>query len=163
MIGMSVSRWLLPASLALNVFLGTVLVMREPEAAHRLPPGGPRGPLGIVEELAADLSPADAAALRTVVSRRAQEIEYQSRVWRGAPERITTALAAPSFEPTALKAILDEGREAHRVMDEAVAATILEAAAALSPEGRQIVARWRPRGPEKGGPPPMDGGPPPPR
>lgn len=163
MASVSVSRWLLPVSLALNVFLGTVLVVREPGRPHGPPPGGPRGPLGIVEELAADLPPADAVALRNVVAKRAQEIEYRNRVWRGTPERITTVLAAPDYRPEQLRAVLDEGREAHRAMDDAVAESILEAASALSPEGRQVVAKWRPRGPERGGPPPMDGGPPPPR
>lgn len=161
MVSISVSRWLLPASLALNVFLGTVLVVREPGRPPGPPPGGPRNPMAIVEELAVDLSSADAAALRKVVAKRAQEIEYRNKVWRGTPERIATTLAAPDYRPEQLRAVLEEGREAHRAMDEAVGESILEAASALSPEGRLAVARWRPRGPERGGPPPMDGPPPP--
>lgn len=148
------SRWALPASLALNVFLGTVLVMREPWPPHRPPPGGPPGPLGIVERLAGELPPADAAILRQAMARRGQEIEYQWRVWNGTPERVTTLLAAPGLDAAALRAALDEGRNAHGAVDAAVAEIVMEAATAMSAEGRHAVARWRPPGPPRNGPPP---------
>ncbi|EME68583.1 hypothetical protein H261_17563 [Paramagnetospirillum caucaseum] len=147
------SRWALPASLALNVFLGTVLVMREPGPPPRPPGGGPPSPLHFVERLAADLPPADAAVLRAAIGRRAQEVEASHRVWTGLPERVAAALAAPAFDAQSLRAVLAEGRQAHGAVDEAVAEVILEAASAMSPEGRQAVARWRPP-PPRGGPPP---------
>jgi uncharacterized membrane protein len=156
------SRWALPASLAFNVFLGTVLVMREAGPPHRPPPGGPHGPLGIVERMAEELPAADAAILRRSVAKRSQEIEYQWRVWNGTPERATTLLAAPSLDADALRAALDEGRNAHAAVDVAVTEVIMEAATAMSPEGRHAVARWRPPGPPRRGPGGPDGGPPPP-
>lgn len=148
------SRWVLPASLAFNVFLATVLVMREPGPPPRPPGGGPPGPLHIAERLAADLPAADAAVLRAAIARHAQELEVRNSVWTGLPARIGTALAAPSFDLEGLRAILAEGREAHAAMDDAVAQVILEAASAMSAEGRQAVARWRPPHPPRGGPPP---------
>ena len=147
-------RWALPASLALNVFLGTVLFMREPGPPPRGPGGLPPSPLHFVERLAADLPPADAAILREVVGRRLPEVEYRWRIWIGLPERVGTALAAPGFDAGALRAILDEGRQAHRSVDDSIAEVIVEAASAMSAEGRQAVARWRPPHPPKGGPPP---------
>lgn len=157
------SRWALPVSLAINVFLGTVLVMREPGPPHRPPGGAPPGPLSIVERLAGELPPADAEILRRAVAGRSQEIEYRWRVWNGVPERVTTLLAAPDLDFAALRIILDEGRAAHAAVDAAVAEVIMEVTSAMSPEGRHTVARWRPPGPPRGGPLPMDGGPPPPR
>ncbi|WP_096701864.1 periplasmic heavy metal sensor [Magnetospirillum sp. 15-1] len=157
------SRWALPVSLALNVFLGTVLVMREPGPPPRGPGGGPPSPLHLVERMAADLPPADAAILRTAARRRAQEVEYQHSIWIGVPQRVGTALAAPDFDPEALRAVLAEGRRAHRAEDDAIAEVIIEAASAMSAEGRHAIARWRPPHPSRGGPPPQGDGPPPPR
>ncbi|CUW40722.1 conserved protein of unknown function(containing Heavy-metal resistance protein domain,13-137) [Magnetospirillum sp. XM-1] len=148
------SRWALPVSLALNVFLATVLVMREPGPPPRPPGGGPPSPLHIAERLAADLPPADAAILRAAIARRAQEVEYRNGIWTGLPARIGTALAAPDFDAESLRAILAEGRQAHAAMDDAVAEVIMEAASGMSAEGRHAVARWRPPHPPKGGPPP---------
>jgi uncharacterized membrane protein len=148
------SRWALPASLALNVFLATVLFMREPG----FPPGGPGGPppspLHLAERLAADLPAADAAVVRAAVRPRAQEVEYQWRVWAGVPERVRTVLSAPDFDAEALRTILAEGSRAHYTVDEIISHVILEAASAMSAESRQAIARWRPPYPPKGGPPP---------
>ncbi|KIL98402.1 hypothetical protein CCC_03685 [Paramagnetospirillum magnetotacticum MS-1] len=156
------SRWALPVSLALNVFLGTVLFMREPGFPPG-PPGGPKGPppspLHLAERLAADLPPADAAILRGVIQGRTQEVDAQWRVWGGMPERVTALLAAPNLDAEALRAVLAEGRQAHRAVDDVIADVIVEAASAMSPESRQAIARWRPPHPPKGGPPPQ---PPPP-
>lgn len=157
------SRWALPVSLALNVFLGTVLVMREPGPPPRGPGGGPPSPLHLVERLAGELPPADAAILRAAAGRRSQEVEYHHRVWMGMPGRVGTALAAPNFDPEALRAVLAEGRQAHRAEDDAIAEVIIEAASAMSAEGRQAIARWRPPHPPGGRPPPPADGPPPPR
>ncbi len=157
------SRWALPVSLALNVFLGTVLVMREPGPPPRGPGGGPPSPLHLVERLAGELPPADAAILRAAVGRRSQEVEYHHRVWMGMPERVGTALAAPNFDPETLRAVLAEGRQAHRAEDDAIAEVIIEATSAMSAEGRQAIARWRPPHPPGGRrSPPADGPPPPP-
>jgi hypothetical protein len=147
-------RWALPVSLAFNVFLGTVLFMREPGPPPRPPGGGPPSPLHMAERLAADLPPADAAILRALIQKRTGEVDWQWRVWMGMPERVGTALAAPQLDVEALRAVLAEGRQAHRNVDDALAEVIIEAAMAMSPEGRQAIVRWRPPPPHKGGPPP---------
>lgn len=148
------SRWALPVSLALNVFLVTVLVIREPGPPPGGRDGGPPSPLHIAERLAADLSAADAAVLRAAIARHSQEVERRHRIWTGLPARIGAALAAPTLDVEGLRAILAEGREAHAAMDDAVAQVIIEASTAMSAEGRQAVARWRPPHPPRGGPPP---------
>lgn len=153
------SRWALPASLAVNVFLATVLFMREPGFPPGPPggpggPGGPPTPLHLAERLAADLPAADAAILRAAVQPRSQAVEYQWRVWTGMPERVRTALAAPDFNADALRAILAEGREAHYAVDGLVAEVVIDAASGMSAASRQAIARWRPPHPPKGGPPP---------
>ena len=152
------TRWALPVSLALNVFLGTVLVMREPRGHFDRPPGPPPSPLGMVERMADVLSPADAAILRAAAAKRAQNVEYQWRIWTSLPERVMTEMAAPRFDAERLRGALDEARKAHAEVDEDVAGVIMEAAPAMSAEGRHAIARWRPPHP-RGGP---GGGPPPP-
>ncbi|MBI3445043.1 MAG: periplasmic heavy metal sensor [Magnetospirillum sp.] len=150
-----ISRWALPASLAFNVFLATVLIFQPPHRP-RHPGGPPPSPMVLVQHLAEELPAADAAILRQVAARHGQEMESQHAVWSALPLRIRDALAAPVFDAVGLRAVLDEGKSAHRAMDDSLADLIMEAASAMSPEGRQAVARFRP-------PPPPHGPPPPPR
>ena len=147
------SRWALPASLALNVFLGTVLYL-QPPTHHRHPGGPPPSPLKFVERLAGELPSADAAILREVAGRHADVVERQHEVWTALPHRIKAALEAPVFDVELLRAVLVEGRNAHAAMDDAMLEVVIEAASAMSPEGRQVVARWRPPPPPPGPPPP---------
>ena len=146
------SRWALPASLALNVFLGTVLYL-QPAPNHRHPGGPPPSPLKFIERLAGELPPADAVVLREVVGRHVDEFERQNKTWGAVPHRVKAALEAPVLDVEALRAALIEGRDAHRRMDDSLVEVVIEAASGMSPEGRRTVARWRPPPPPPGPPP----------
>jgi len=160
-------RIVLIGSLALNVFLGTVLVVHRPP-----PPNGPPSPARIAEKIAETLPPADAAALREAVARHQAEIEAGFRIFHATPDRVRAALADPAFDPEALRPIFEEGRAGHDRTDQAIADLVIEATRAMSAEGRATLARWRPPPPPvfhppEDAPPPPDGllgpgGPPPP-
>lgn len=144
-------RWFLPLSLALNVFLGTVIVMHP--RPHRPEPPPPRQ---IAERIAAALPAADGAILLEVFAAHAEMIEHGHRQQHGTPERVRAALAAASFDPEAVRAAFDDHRAARQTMDDALAAIIIETASRISPEGRAKLAKWEP--PRPPGPPPRPPG-----
>ncbi|MDA8232265.1 MAG: periplasmic heavy metal sensor [Magnetospirillum sp.] len=138
---LGVHRWLLPASLALNAFLGALLIVPGDD-----PP--PRRDLAhMAEEMAAALPPADAAILRGAVARQAGAMARARAGMRAFPEGVRAALEAPVFQPDALRQALASGREARDAFDDAMAAALVEAVGAMSPEGRRRLAAWRPHHP----------------
>jgi len=156
------TKWILTASLALNVFLATVLVVVY-RPHHQPPPGLSE----IAERIAETLPPADAVILRESVAAHAPEIERWHRVSRAMPDRIRAVLGKETFEPDALRPLFDELAVIHQRMDEALASLVTDAATRMSPEGRSVIARWRPPPPPFGGngpppPPPFGGNEPPP-
>ena len=147
------SRWLLPLSLALNVFLATLAVMRPPFPPPRH--GPPPSPAHIAERIAQTLPAADGAVLRQVFAVHAAEMERNHALIHALPDRVRAILAAPALDEAALKAAMADNRDAHAAMDDALAQVIVETATRLSPEGRAALARWDPRPPHPpGGPPP---------
>jgi len=157
------TKWVLTASLALNVFLGTVLVVVY-NPHHPPPPGIAQ----IAERIAETLPPADAVILREIVAVRAPAIESGNRMMRGFPDRVRAVLGKENFDPEALRPLFSDFVAVHQQMDEALAALVIEAASRMSPEGRAALSRWRPPRPPFGiggppPPPPFGGnGPPPP-
>ncbi|SEH54492.1 periplasmic heavy metal sensor [Magnetospirillum fulvum] len=147
------TKWVLTASLALNVFLATVLVVVY--SPHRPPlPDVAR----IAERIAETLPAADAAILREIVALRAPEIDLSNHVARSVPDRVRAELGKEEFDPNALRPLFAEFAASHQRMDEALAGLVIEAATRMSPEGRAALARWRPPPP----PPGFGGNPPPP-
>lgn len=159
------TKWVLTASLALNVFLATVLVVVY--RPHRPPP---LDVAQIAERIAETLPAADAAILREIVAVRAPEIDRSRRLSRSLPDRVRAVLAKEEFDPEALRPVFADIAAAHQRMDEALAALVIEAATRMSPEGRAAIARWRPPPPPGFGgnrpppppPPGFEGNPPPP-
>jgi len=136
----TVSKWLLPASLAVNVFLGVVVATHH----HGHPPfrpGPPPGPEDMVEHMAESLSPADAAALRQAFAAQAGNMERAHRGHEDFHARLQAVLEAPVFDPEALRAALSEASRGHSTFDEAMAAAMVDAAIHMSPEGRRKLAR----------------------
>ena len=132
-------RWILPLSLALNVFLGTVIILHP--GRHR--PGPPPPPREIAQRMAESLPPEDGAILLETFSQHAAEFERSHQIQHEAMERIRTALAARDFSRDALRAAFDVNRASRQVMDDALLATIVETASRMSPEGRALLANWR--------------------
>ena len=143
-------RWALPLSLALNVFLVTVVVMRLP--LHHRP--GPPDPQEIARHIAATLPPADGAILLEVVAAHRAEFERSHALRHTIPGKIKAVLEQPKLDLAALRAVFAENRDVNLSMDEALATTIEEVVSRISDDGRAKLAQWQPpRGPG-GGPPP---------
>ena len=140
------ARWLLIASLALNLFfIGTVgaLALRhyvlaaQPAATER-----PRTAAARIERLAAPLPPADAEKLRATFRARASEAEDARAALNRAFERIQAALRNEPFDPAQLRAALAEVRATRPAYELVMQEIYLAAAGAMSPEGRARLADW---------------------
>ncbi|MDR3440223.1 periplasmic heavy metal sensor [Telmatospirillum sp.] len=150
-------QWLLPASLALNVFLGAALVSyffgEPPQAA--LPPQ----PQAALEDMTSQLSPEDARILRQALTPRLADMDRMRQAEMDLPRRLQQLLAKEPFDPAAFHEELEKTQRAR----EALNTTLPEALARLSPEGRRRLADWRPprepHGGPNGGGPMFDGGP----
>jgi uncharacterized membrane protein len=157
--GRRLARWLLPISLAVNLFFIVVAVRH-----HALFHGRPPGPHDVVGYLKDNLPAADAAIMQQAFAARAGAMAEAEHAGQRLPDRIRAALTAQPFDAEALRAALVEGRALHQSLEDGMTAAFVEAAGRMSPEGRaklaaaEIGGRFRHRGP-----PPPDGamGPPP--
>ena len=140
-------RWILPLSLALNVFLAPVILIHEPHHRREPPP-----PSRIAAEIAATLPPADGAILQEVFAAHAAEFERSHQMRHSVPGRIRAVLALPKLDLDALRTVFDDNRAASIMMDDALAAIIIETASRISEEGRAKLAQWEPPHPP-GAPP----------
>lgn len=136
-------RWLLPASLAVNAFLGGLMVSqwRKPD----IPP--PPRPERMIEEMAETLPTADAAILRQSFAARAAKAEHRSRNPEEMFLKISAALKAEPFDPQALAAIFRDGRKTRDAIDDSIEGALVDAATKMSAEGRHKLADWHPRPP----------------
>jgi uncharacterized membrane protein len=144
-----VARWLLPVSLALNLFF-IVVAVRHRAFLHPHPPD----PGNIVDLMKPGLSPADADIVQKSFDAHRPALDEARKDGRDFPGKIRAALTADPFDPEALKAALKEGQAGHQVMEDAMAAALVEAASRMSPQGRAALAARRPHGPGFGPPPP---------
>jgi uncharacterized membrane protein len=145
-------RWLLPASLTLNAFVAGALVAQFAHAPGPPPPG----PAELARIMSRDMDGADRDAVHEAFDTEQEQFAASERMLRAARGRIRAVLEAPALDSAALKQALDGVREAHAANDAAIAAVLIEAAAALSPEGRHRLARQNPAADPPGGgrPPP---------
>lgn len=143
--GYRASRWLLLASLTLNLFfVGTIgaLAIRHFVAP---PPFGfdrPRTAAARIERLAATLPPADAAKLRSAFQAQAAAVEAERDTLNRAIEGIQAALRAQPFDVAQLRAAMDQARAARPVYEGTMQDILVNAAIAMSPEGRSRLADW---------------------
>ena len=157
--------WLAALSLALNVFLGTVLALREPGPKHPLRPFGPPDPIKIAERMSRDLPAADAAILRNAfIAHSAEFAELRSKAG-GFPDHLRAVLTSEPFNAQAVSVAAQAVIAEHSAFESKVSTVLVEALSAMSPEGRRKFAEHPIPGP--GGPPEPGGGPgappPPPR
>jgi uncharacterized membrane protein len=126
-------RMLALASLALNLFLGAMLV-----ATIRNPPPPPYRPMPdrFVEHVAADLSDADAAILRAAFEPLRPRYDALSQEYREAGQRVRALLQAEPVDFDSLRAATSAARAKRRQIGELTEETVLSILPDLSPAGR---------------------------
>jgi uncharacterized membrane protein len=123
---------LLVVSLAVNLFsLGgwaTIMLSRP-----RFPPP----PHGMIERVAAELSPADAAILRQAFA----PIDDAAMTARTHRDRVELALRAEPFDRTALVEALQQETSGREAFARQLGDALVHAAEHMSPDGRRTLAR----------------------
>lgn len=140
-----IARWLLPVSLAFNLFF-IVLAARHHPFFHSRPPDAGH----IADFMTSGLSPADAAILQQSFAAHSAVMDEAHKAGQDFPEKIRGALTANPFDPEALQAALKDGQSSHQLMEDAMAAALVDAAGKISPEGRATLAARHPFGPPGG-------------
>lgn len=137
------ARWLLLASLALNLFfIGVAIAMliRGPAPS----PTWDRNVFVRVERIAATLPPADADVLRGIINGNRQALDTAQTEFRTAQDQIRAALRAEPFNPQAMRSAMSRTRMARQAFDQILQGAFADAAAKMSPAGREALAAWPP-------------------
>lgn len=145
-----IARWLLPASLALNLFFVVLAFRHHPFLHPRMADPGT-----IVDFLKPNLPPADAEILQKSFESHKAAMDEAHKTGQAMPEKIRAALTASPFNPDALKDALKDGQASHQVVEDNMAASLVDAATKMSPEGRAALAarhQFGPPGPGGHGP-----------
>jgi uncharacterized membrane protein len=133
------STVLLIASLGLNMLLGGFMIRHQLEHPH-----GPPGLDGFVDRMASGLPAADAGLLRQSFNANRATLEANEQ-WRSEfHERIAGALISEPFDPAKLEAVFVEADRHDGEFRRAMGRSILDAAAHMSAEGRQGMAKFKP-------------------
>ena len=135
------SRWLLLASLALNLFfigVAVAMVIRAPA-----PPRWDPDVFVRVERLAAALPPADATLLRNTMAANHAAIAAAQDNYHAAREDIRTALREDPFKVEAMRAAMVKTRAARQNFDQVIQSVFADLAPQLSAEARHTLANWR--------------------
>ena len=130
----------LVASLVVNAFL---LSLWGAHALRRH--AGPPPPTEMVAHMTEGMSAADAALFRAALAPYRPDLEANHDRVLSIPARIASALAAPEFDPAPLKAALDDMRRSREAVETALGQATLQAAPAMSREGRMNL--WHRHGP----------------
>lgn len=137
-------RLLLPLSLMVNAFLAGMLLSQWYGHPGAPPPPPPPRPERMIEDMAAVLPPVDAAILRQSFAKNTGGLKQPPRRHDDMIERMRQALDTEPFDPAALRQVFSDGRHNRDVIDNAIEAALVEAAATMSPEGRHRLASWHP-------------------
>ena len=136
------SRWLLLASLALNLFfvgVALAMIIRAPAPSY-----WDRDVFVRVERLAATLPPADADIVRGQINTNHTAIDAAQAKYHDARERIHDALRREPFDAAALRAAMAETRATRQAFDQVIQGVFATAATQMSPAGRTALADWPP-------------------
>ena len=149
------------ASLALNLFLGGVMVggVLAPRQDAAAGPGGFGGLIANMRQVAAELPPDQQAALHEAMGRHRSEIRQDLVALRDARQATLAALAAEPFDRQAVEAAFAELLRRSQAAQAAIQDAILDAAERLPADARQeLVDAGRRHGPGgimgRGGPHP---------
>lgn len=148
----SLSRWLLPLSLAVNISLATIVVMNvvgERRGFHPPPPGPPSA-INMAQRMAEDLPKADAQLLLAAFKARESEFERGQAAMKAARDGVQRVTEIR--DPAEMRKAFDAFREARDIFDNALAGAMTEALLQMSDEGRKKMSVF------KLGPPPPPGG-----
>lgn len=133
-------RLALVASLGVNMLLGGYLVRHQMEHRH--------GPLKIdsfVDRMAEGLTADDAAILRQSFNENWARLEAHEQ-WRNEfHERIAAALTTQPFDPAKLESVFADADRQDAAFRHAMSQSIRDAASRMSAEGRQGMAKFKPR------------------
>jgi uncharacterized membrane protein len=134
-------RWMpvaLVASLGINMFLVGFLV-----GNHGGPPPPPPDPQRIVDRAIEMLPPQDADVLRAVWDRLRPSMPPGPPL-RDFPLRVKAILLREPFDPDALSRLFEEQERLEKKRRALLLTGLIEAATAMSPEGRKRLAELRP-------------------
>jgi uncharacterized membrane protein len=139
------SRWLMLASLALNLFfigvVGALLLQAYGFDAPATPAAGSdRSVAGRIERIAATLPREDAEKLRAGYRARREEIDGARAAYRDRQDAMRAVLRAEPFDLEALKAAMAEMRAARQNFDRRIHDFFAQQASQMSPAGRQKLA-----------------------
>ena len=133
-------RWLLFASLALNLFfvgIAAAMLIRSPA-----PPD--RSVSARIERLAVTLPASDAGKLRGKFEANRAAVENARAVYDNARETIGAALRRDPFDAEALREAMTKARATRQFFDMVLQSVVASAAAEMSLEGRQKLGEWPP-------------------
>jgi uncharacterized membrane protein len=136
------SRWLLLASLALNLFfvgIAIAMMVRSPAPSY-----WDRNVFVRVERLAATLPPADADILRGEIQANRAAIESTQAAYHSAQDSIHDVLRREPFDAEAMRAAMAKTRAARLTSDQTIQGIFVTIASKISPAGRQALANWPP-------------------
>lgn len=133
-------RLALVASLALNLLLAGVVGVWAVRPMFRGPPPPPE--FGrVIEHMTHRLNDSDAAILKRAYSEHRDEMNRLIGNVRDARQKVRRALQTEPFDPVALKGAMNEVRAARSAVEEAIQDVMRSGAAAMSAEGRHMLAR----------------------
>ncbi len=135
------SRWLLLASLALNLFfIGAAIAI-----AVRGPPPRTwdRDVFVRVERLAATLPPADADIVRKQMQAHHDAIAEAQSKYHAAREEIRETLRQDPFKVEDMRAAMAKTRAARQTYDQIIQGVFADAATQMTSAGRHALADWR--------------------
>ena len=149
------TRWLVLASLALNLFftgLISALVVRH----YVWAPSGSaatvdRSVAGRIDRLAATLPAEDAEKLRAEFRIQAAAVEETRAAYRRSQDAIRRTLRSEPFGVEAMRVAMTESRAARQTFDQSLHGVIAAAAARMSATGRNKLADWPPNSRTDGG------------
>jgi uncharacterized membrane protein len=136
------SRWLLFASLALNLFfvgVALAMVIRGPAPPRRWDPNV----FVRIERFASTLPAADADLLRNAMKTNHDAIEAAQAKYHTARTHIHDALREDPFKIEDLNAAMAETRTARQDYDQVIQGVFADVAASMSSAGRHAAADWR--------------------
>jgi uncharacterized membrane protein len=138
------SRWLLLASLALNLFFigvgGALLLPGDAPDTPAPAATGDRSVAGRIERIAVTLPREDAEKLRSAYQARRDEIDGARAAYRDRQETVRTRLRSEPFDLAALTAAMSEMRAARQNFDRRIHDFFAQQASQMSPAGRQKLA-----------------------
>lgn len=135
------TRWLLLASLCVNVVLATYVSVQWFQPGWT--PAGAAMPRRMMERVAARLPQDDAEILWRVYRGRETEIGSRQAEYVRALLRTMRLIGQPELDKGALRAAVQQARDERMKIGEAVTDTFVETLEQISPKGRrQLVGRF---------------------